>query len=175
MFGVRNKLDAFWFVSAPDAPEQPWKEVEDMDYDPCASRAAPPVANSLPPLFHACSTYVIPHLDSESGFRLHKDHIHKDLLDCDAPLLRYPPRDALHRYKDKKSEDFQQTWSVCTYTNIVNSYAAAWKRKFCDRPNLEATFEYPPYALGFVNESGWLATTFRNGGWDDVKYVKPPS
>ena len=40
------------------------------------------------------SRYEIPHLANQ-GFRLHKDHVQKDLLDCDAPLVHYPPTDAL--------------------------------------------------------------------------------
>jgi len=121
-------------------------------------------------LLHACSTFRIPHLD---GYVLHKDHIHKDLLDCDAPLLRYPPRDALVEYTSagKRSPEFRDTWSVCTYTNLVNAYAGTWKKKFCKTPNLEAAFQYPSYASSFLNRNSWLVKVFRRGGWSDNDYA----
>jgi hypothetical protein len=171
-FEVKNVLDPFWFLSAPDADDQPWKAVAAAAYDPCESRAPPSLTASdsfgMPPLWHACSTFEIPHL---TGFRLHKDHIHKDLLDCSAALLHYPPRDALKRYADAKdSKDFRETWSVCTYTNLVNFHATAWKKRFCNEPNLEPSFRYPPESMSFVNGTSWLQRVFRRGGWQDVDY-----
>jgi len=164
--GIHSTIDPFWFVSSPGADDQPWDAVAELDWDPCKERSAPPKNASNPIFFHACSTFHIQHL----GWALHKDHIHKDLLDCDAPLLRYPPRDALFQYKHKRDPEFRDTWSVCTYTNLVNAYAGAWKKKFCKAPNLEATFEYPPYASSFLNEKSWLVEVFRSGGWSDNDY-----
>eukprot|EP00401_Gymnodinium_catenatum_P029442 CAMPEP_0117601974 /NCGR_PEP_ID=MMETSP0784-20121206/77324_1 /TAXON_ID=39447 /ORGANISM="" /LENGTH=441 /DNA_ID=CAMNT_0005404743 /DNA_START=118 /DNA_END=1443 /DNA_ORIENTATION=- len=167
-FGIDNVLDPFWFLSATNAGEQPWDAIARAHYDPCQERSPPSIDLGMPPLWHACSSYDIPHLQ---GFRLHKDHIHKDLLDCGAPLLHYPPRDALQRYAgDKHSKAFRDTWSVCTYTNLVNFHAAAWKAKYCDKPNLEANFAYPPHAQSFLNKSSWLEHVFRKGGWTDVDY-----
>jgi len=167
---VDNTLDPYWFLSAAGAGEQPWQAVAAAEYDPCEARAPPPSDMALPPLWHSCSTYEIPHL-KDQGYRLHKDHIHKDILDCGAPLLRHPPTDALKRYAENKmGQDFQETWSVCTYTNLVNHYATSWKQRYCEQPNLERTFAYPPHAQGFLNESSWLQKTFRKGGWTDVDY-----
>merc|ERR1712232_1491249 len=112
-------MGTFWFLSAPPDPGQPWTHAAAVDWDPCQTRLPPPVDLPLPPLWHACSTFEIPHLKGQ-GFRLHKDHIHKDILDCDAPLLRFPPKDALEYYKVKTSTTaWRHTWSVCTYTNMV--------------------------------------------------------
>jgi hypothetical protein len=151
-FGIENTLDPFWFLSAAGAHEQPWNAVVHEAYDPCAERAPPPADMSFPPLWHACSTYEIPHLKNQ-GYRLHKDHVHKDILDCSAPLLRYAPQDALKMYSTKpEGEDFQQTWSVCAYTNLVNFYATSFKKRYCEKPNLEPTFVYPPHAQGFLQK-----------------------
>jgi len=170
-YGVTNALDPFWFVSNAEAGDQPWNALLNIDYDPCAERVPPPSQLSLPPLWHSCSTYEIPHLQGQ-GYRLHKDHIHKDLLDCNAPLLHYPPRDALMTYKGGKTSSlgFRNTWSVCAYTNLVNFHASAWKKQYCEQPNLEASFVYPPHASSFLNESSWLKHVFRKGGWTDVDY-----
>merc|ERR1711879_140509 len=102
MFGIENHLDNFWFVSSPnDGNGQPWKHAAAVQWDPCETRQPPPIDLPLPILFHACSTFEPPHLKGK-GFRIHKDHIHKDILDCDAPLLHFPPKDALKYYSGSK-------------------------------------------------------------------------
>lgn len=169
-FDVKNALDTFWFLSDTGDGNQPWKAVSLMEeYDPCHERAPPSTLLALPPLWHSCSTYEIPHMLGQ-GFRLHKDHIHKDILECDAPLLHYPPQDALQRYKGSDSKGFRETWAVCAYTNLVNFHASQWKKRFCDKPSLLATFAYPDHAQSFLNESSWLKKVFRKGGWTDVDY-----
>mmetsp|Transcript_13243 Transcript_13243/g.30141 ORF Transcript_13243/g.30141 Transcript_13243/m.30141 type:complete len:244 (-) Transcript_13243:74-805(-) len=178
-FQVRNSLNPFWFLSSPDNA-QPWSAVLNADYEPCMSREPPPTALSLPPLWHACSTWQIPHLQGQH-FVLHKDHIHKDLLDCNAPLIHFPPRDALQHYYGKKSssrpvfqptdrDGFIQTWAVCTYTNLVNFHAASWKKRYCKEPELRATFAYPDHSQSFLNSSSTMERIFRRGGWQDVDY-----
>lgn len=173
--GMDAKLDNYWFLSGPIADEQPWDAVKALAFDPCRERSAPPKDMPFPPLWHSCSTYEIPHLQQQ-GYRLHKDHIHKDLLDCAAPLLHYPPHDALEHY-DKNSleheqkQGYRETWSVCTYTNLVNAHATAWKNQFCEAPpNLQATAVYPSHAQHFYLQDSWLKTLFRSGGWSDVDY-----
>lgn len=167
-YGVQNTLTRYWFLSNKGDQSQPWKEAAEVDWDPCEERTAPPPDLPLPPLWHACSTHEIPHLRNK-GFRIHKDHVHKDILDCKQPLLHYPPKDALKRYKPG-TIDWNDAWSVCVHTNLVNFHAAAWKQRFCDAPNLEPIFRYPPHAQGFVDASSWIAETFRKGGWTDVDY-----
>jgi|EP00927_Polykrikos_kofoidii_P001696 hypothetical protein len=163
---VDNSLDTYWFLSNTDDDSQPWDEVANSSYDPCKSRKPPAKNLAMPPVWHACSAYEMP------GFKLHKDHVHKDLLDCQAPLLKHPPEDSLLQFKQqaKKGKDFRNTWSVCTYTNMINTYAGAWKKQFCDKPNLNRTFMYPDHAEKFLNESGWMHQLFRPGGWTDVDY-----
>ena len=163
--GVKNELDSFWFLSNPGDGSQPWSSA--MGWDPCEARAAPPLTLPMPPLWHACSTYDIP---NERGFRLHKDHVHKDLLDCDAPLIRYPPTSALSTRRGRQPIDVQNTWAVCAYTNLVNAYAAAYKKRFCAAPNLNALAQYPGGAQGFLNPDSRLKKIFRKGGWTDVDY-----
>jgi len=144
-YGIHSNNHAFWFLSSWNDPYQEslWDVVEKSKYEPCRERVPPPPDEHLPVLWHGCRTYQIPHLE-KIGFRLHKDHIHKDLLDCDAPLLQYPPKDALTKYhRGEKSHSFRHTWSVCAYTNLVNAHATSWKTKFCTKPNLRPTFEYP--------------------------------
>merc|ERR1712014_83947 len=102
-FEVTNVLDTFWFMSNTGANEQPWRFVESSDWDPCDTRAPPPMDVAFPPLWHACSTYNIKELP---GFRIHKDHIHKDLLDCKAPLIHYPPRDVLSKYRSQDAKGY---------------------------------------------------------------------
>lgn len=170
--GIRANIDRFWFLSdEDDASGQPWSAVAELDWDPCLKRRPPPHSASNPIFFHACSTFHLHHQE-DTGYTLHKDHIHKDLLDCSAPLLRYPPKDSLERHKkNKDTGGFRGTWAVCTYTNAVNAYASAWKQKFCNAPNLKATFEYPAGSQGFLNESSWLKRVFRRGGWTDIDYL----
>lgn len=168
--GSENVLDAFWYLSNVKAREQPWSVVAKAAYDPCRERAPPPLDEPLPPLWHACSTYEIPHLKGK-GFRLHKDHIHKDILDCTAPLLHYPPRDALEMYSEiPLSESWKSTWAVCTYTNLVNFHAGEWKKRYCAQPNLSASFAYPDHSQSFLNPTSKLQEIFRKGGWTDVDY-----
>eukprot|EP00927_Polykrikos_kofoidii_P068600 TRINITY_DN63947_c0_g1_i1.p1 TRINITY_DN63947_c0_g1~~TRINITY_DN63947_c0_g1_i1.p1 ORF type:complete len:471 (+),score=78.91 TRINITY_DN63947_c0_g1_i1:95-1507(+) len=165
--GVDNKLDPFWMLSNVDATDQPWDVVANLDWDPCQERSPPPKDMAVPPLWHACSCFNMP------GFSLHKDHIHKDLLDCNAPLLFYPPKNSLAKLKPEKERrrtEFMSTWSVCTYTNLVNAHAAAWKRKFCEKPNLHPTFMYPPHAQSFLDKASWMRRVFRRGGWTDIDY-----
>jgi len=174
--GVDNTLDPFWFISNPSSGEQPWSTVAELDWDPCQARAAPPKELGLPPFWHACSAYSIPHL-KDQGFSLHKDHVHKDILDCDAPLLRYAPKDALERYKVKldkgsPSKDFANAWGLCTYTNVLNAYATSYKSKFCKSPNLNASFAYPNHGMQFLNQDSHLKKVFRGGGWADNAYKK---
>lgn len=165
---VENHLDAFWFMSNPGGTEQPWNYVTHDDWDPCQERAAPPSHAAFPPLWHACSTYDI---KGTTGFRLHKDHIHKDLLECSAPLLHYPPKDTLQKMKDEiKTKDYRSAWAVCMYTNVVNVYATSWKKRFCKEPNLQPSFQYPPHSQGFLNADSWLEVVFRRGGWQDIDY-----
>jgi len=174
-FDIRSNLDAFWFLSAPNANEQPWASVASLDWDPCKTREVPPSAKGMPPIWHACSTFKL-HGEENAAFTLHKDHIHKDLLDCEAPLLRYAPEDSLERYRSssggafENTMAFRETWSLCTYTNTVNEYAGVWKKKFCDAPNLNPDFEYPSHSMGFYQEGTWLENVFRKGGWSDVDY-----
>jgi len=169
--GIRADIDPFWFISDEEGYGQPWAAVAELDWDPCRKRRPPPPSASNPIFFHACSAFHLHHQE-DTGYTLHKDHIHKDLLDCGAPLLRYPPDDSLERHKNNKdTAEFRGTWAVCTYTNLVNAYASAWKQKFCKAPNLKASFEYPAAAEGFLNESSWLKRVFRKGGWTDVDYL----
>lgn len=178
MHGVKSFLDPYWFLSDTD-PAQPWSALLEVNYDPCESREPPPTDLAIPPLWHACSTWEIPHLKGQ-GFRLHKDHVHKDLLDCGAPLVHYPPRDALKRYVQKgvgahlmqtnQMSEFQSTWSVCAYTNLINTHAAAYKKRFCESPNLEPSASYPGGAQGFLDEQSPMKQIFRKGGWTDVNY-----
>jgi len=169
--GIDASIDPFWFLSAETGDGQPWSAVAELNWDPCRERSPPPSTASNPIFFHACSAYHL-HGQEDTGYTLHKDHIHKDLLDCGAPLLRYPPQDSLQRHMGQKdTREFRGTWAVCTYTNLVNAYAADWKRKFCKAPNLEATFAYPAGAQGFLNETSWLKSVFRKGGWTDVDYL----
>lgn len=169
--GIAAFIDPFWFLSSPEAGhEQPWAAVAEIDWDPCRERLPPPADASNPIFFHACSAFHL-HNREGTGYTLHKDHIHKDLLDCDSPLLNYPPEDSLEEHKgDKDSTGFRATWAVCTYTNLVNAYAKSWKERFCKTPNLEATFAYPNIAQGFLNETSWLKLVFRKGGWSDIDY-----
>eukprot|EP00928_Gymnodinium_smaydae_P065271 TRINITY_DN4843_c0_g3_i1.p1 TRINITY_DN4843_c0_g3~~TRINITY_DN4843_c0_g3_i1.p1 ORF type:complete len:290 (-),score=3.65 TRINITY_DN4843_c0_g3_i1:382-1140(-) len=176
--GIKSSIDSFWFLSSVNSAIQPWSYVQEAPYDPCKSRH-PPAANlNIPPLWHACAYYEIPHL-LEQGFSLHKDRIHKDLLDCNAPLLHYPPQDALEHYYVMstgkiESEDtisFQETWAVCTYTNLVNYHAATYKGKFCNNPNLDPSFSYPKHSEGFILADGIIQRVFRRGGWKDVDYI----
>lgn len=174
MFGITNHLDPFWFLSSPDDSfMQPWKQLLKVDWDPCEARAPPPINLSLPPLWHACSTFQlhgVPNNKAEEMFRLHKDHIPKDLLDCGTSLLLYPPTDSLRRWKGRNTRGFRDTWSLCTYTNLVNFHAGAWKKQYCDKPNLEPLFNYPPHSQGFVNPNAELKNIFRKGGWTDIDY-----
>jgi len=166
--GMEAHLDTFWFISGPDSM-QPWDSLVEVGWDACQSHEPPPPEAGLPIFFHAASTYDIPHLTK--GFRLHKDHVHKDLLDCDAPLIHHPPTDALERYKSEpKSKSFRDTWSVCAYTNMINFHVSTWKKQFCQTPNLETTAVYPPYGQQFLNKSSWVNHVFRSGGWTDVDY-----
>eukprot|EP00928_Gymnodinium_smaydae_P065273 TRINITY_DN4843_c1_g1_i1.p1 TRINITY_DN4843_c1_g1~~TRINITY_DN4843_c1_g1_i1.p1 ORF type:complete len:495 (+),score=37.57 TRINITY_DN4843_c1_g1_i1:97-1485(+) len=176
--GIKSSIDPYWFLSKGSAPGQPWSYVQDVPYDPCRSRRVPEPNLSIPPLWHACSIYKIPDLHGQSFF-LHKNAIHKDLLECDAPLLRYPPEDALEQYYVKAAGRmhihdtlaFQKTWAVCTYTNLVNHHAATYKRTFCSKPNLEATFVCPSHAQGFLLPDGDIQRSFRSGGWGDIDYT----
>jgi hypothetical protein len=166
-FGVDNKLDMYWMLSNTDAHDQPWDAIAKQDFDPCKERVPPPANLAGPPVWHACSAFKMP------GFILHKDHIHKDLLDCKAPLIKHPPKDSLVHFtgeEDRKSDEFLNTWSVCTYTNLVNFHAALWKRQFCDEPNLEPTFAYPSHSESFLDDSSWMHAVFRRGGWSDIDY-----
>mmetsp|Transcript_133238 Transcript_133238/g.265822 ORF Transcript_133238/g.265822 Transcript_133238/m.265822 type:complete len:468 (+) Transcript_133238:88-1491(+) len=171
--GIATSIDPFWFLSSPEAGHvQPWAAVAELDFDPCQKRQPPPPDASNPIFFHACSTFHL-HNREGTGYTLHKDHIHKDLLDCDSPLLRYPPEDSLEEHKGNKDSDgFRATWAVCTYTNLVNAYARSWKDLFCKNPNLEATFAYPAISQGFLNQTSWLASVFRKGGWSDIDYYQ---
>eukprot|EP00928_Gymnodinium_smaydae_P010647 TRINITY_DN14011_c0_g1_i1.p1 TRINITY_DN14011_c0_g1~~TRINITY_DN14011_c0_g1_i1.p1 ORF type:complete len:558 (+),score=61.46 TRINITY_DN14011_c0_g1_i1:42-1676(+) len=173
---VSNSLDPFWFLSYPGDPLQPWAAVAASDYEPCSTRKPPPMDNNLPPFWHATATYEVPYLSTPSrrSFALHKDHIHKDLLDCKSPLLQHPPLDALSRYGNRSSFEFQQTWSVCAYTNLINENARAWKAQFCSEPNVKESFNYPSHASSFLDAKGWIARTFRSGGWRDIDYTRPP-
>eukprot|EP00928_Gymnodinium_smaydae_P082209 TRINITY_DN655_c0_g1_i1.p1 TRINITY_DN655_c0_g1~~TRINITY_DN655_c0_g1_i1.p1 ORF type:complete len:464 (-),score=35.52 TRINITY_DN655_c0_g1_i1:368-1759(-) len=176
--GIKSSIDPFWFLSAENAKIQPWSYVQAAPYDPCKSRQPPAAYLSIPPLWHACSTYDIPHLQ-EQAFFLHKDRIHKDLLECTAPLLHYPPQDALEHYYVKATgevqpEDtlgFKKTWAVCAYTNLVNYHAATYKKKFCSNPNLEPTFSYTKHSEGFILSDGIIQRLFRRGGWGDFDYT----
>lgn len=170
--GILASIDPFWFLSSESGDGQPWAVVANLDWDPCRERSPPPPSAGNPIFFHACSAFHL-HGQENTGYTLHKDHIHKDLLDCGAPLLRYPPKNSLQRHMENKgTAGFRGTWAVCTYTNLVNAYAATWKRKFCKAPNLEATFAYPAGAQGFLNETSWLQRVFRKGGWTDVDYLR---
>eukprot|EP00927_Polykrikos_kofoidii_P005713 TRINITY_DN12267_c0_g2_i1.p1 TRINITY_DN12267_c0_g2~~TRINITY_DN12267_c0_g2_i1.p1 ORF type:complete len:964 (-),score=103.26 TRINITY_DN12267_c0_g2_i1:108-2999(-) len=174
-FGVTSVNDAFWMLSSINDPPQEklWDIVAASLYDPCKERAPPPADEDLPVLWHACLTYVMPRNENENQFNLHKDHIHKDLLDCDAPLIRWPPEDSLSQYhgaRRAKSHDFRSAWSVCTYTNLINTYARHWKTRWCKEPNLKATYRYPGHSNGFLNPKSRIRTIFRPGGWSDVSY-----
>ena len=159
--GMTNRLDFFWYMSY--YYEVPY---EITDWDACAERTILPPSKfpDTPPLLHTCHTYDIA---GTTGFRLHKDFIHKDILDCSAPLRHYPPRDSLekiHNPEDKKS-----AWIVCLYTNTVNHYVTQYKKQFCraDQMNLRPDFAYPPYGKQFLNRSSEIAQAFRPGGWTD--------
>eukprot|EP00929_Paragymnodinium_shiwhaense_P087208 TRINITY_DN47471_c0_g1_i1.p1 TRINITY_DN47471_c0_g1~~TRINITY_DN47471_c0_g1_i1.p1 ORF type:complete len:548 (-),score=74.02 TRINITY_DN47471_c0_g1_i1:100-1743(-) len=169
-FDVKSRNDAFWFLASPDDPymQRLWDDVVASGYDPCKEREPPSPDLRLPLLWHSCLSYNIEHLGRE--YNLHKDHVHKDLLDCSAPLLRHPPKDALGAYNQVKSKGWRMTFAVCIYTNIINQYAGDYKRKFCDEPNLETTYKYPAHSNGFIDQSNRLAKIFRRGGWQDVDY-----
>lgn len=168
-FGVTNTLDSFWFLSSVTEDSQPWSQAAKTGWNPCRARAPPPVYLPMPPLWHACSAYQIPHLPQ--SFNLHKDHIHKDFLDCDAPLLLYAPLKALDRYNgDWRNQDWRRTWSVCTYISMVNFYAASWKRKFCKYPNLNASSRIHDGSSGALNPKSRTLSIFRRGGWSDIDY-----
>merc|ERR1712232_1244069 len=93
-FGVKSRTDAYWFLSSTNDhyQENLWKLVQKSSYNPCAERAPPSPDDDFPILWHYCLSYTIPWFN-RTKYNLHKDHIHKDILDCDAPLLLYPPRD----------------------------------------------------------------------------------
>lgn len=198
-FGFTSITDRNFFVSAPGDVDQHgvWSQIARSSYDPCEARDVPPADEVLPPFLHMCQTARIQHLEKEQ-FIMHKDHIHKDLLDCDAPLIKYPPRNALKLYeqkfgfeppeasaspgthlfqstatKHKRQAKFdgqwQQTWLVCSYTNAVNRYAGQWKMAFCDKPNLNATYKYPPHGNQFLNPNSRMKHIFDAGGWRDQK------
>jgi len=174
-FGVRSDNDGFWFLSMTGGEqEQLWKDIEEtyVRYDPCRERLPPPPdVGNLPPLLHTCITLEMPHLQNQ-GFRLHKDHVHKDILDCDAPLIHYPPRDALKHYVTNGSigranKGFRTAWMICTWTNIINTFATQWKTRFCAAPNLSASFKYPAHCAGWARPESRLRNIFRQGGWCD--------
>ena len=161
--GMSNELDSFWYMAhANNMPE------EVNDWDPCAEQTILPPSHysGMPPLLHTCYTYDI---TGTTGYRLHKDHIHKDILDCSAPLLRYPPRDTLIRLRGTSRSDFNNAWLVCFFTNNVNFYATQYKKQFChaSQINLNPVFEYPPHGHLYLNQSADIAAAFRPGGWQD--------
>merc|ERR1711865_1267588 len=105
-------------------------------------------------------------------------------------LLRYPPQNALQRYfqfdtalpehgisaietgelSKRPHNDFIQTWSVCTYTNMINTYATNWKNRYCDNPNPEPSFKYPDRSMGFFSDKSPMKEIMRKGGWTDIDY-----
>ena len=184
IFNITNTLDSFWFVSDTHSHSQPYMEMIQgaPEYDPCEAQLPPDPRRDLgmPPLWHSCSSYFIPK-DIAAGhghFGLHKDHIHKDIFDCDAPLLKFPPKDALKQVRagmemqpPKYGEsELKGTYGVCNYINIWNFYVASYKRKFCSDPNLAHTQEIFPHAASFLNDQSRLKKIFRKGGWTDVDY-----
>jgi hypothetical protein len=155
-----------------------WKWIAHVDlYDPCKAQKLPPPGSVLIPTFlHMCGTYEL--VDQGTTFRMHKDHLPKDILECDAPLLKHPSKDALRvKFKaartDWMDEDLRSAWQVCAFVNAMNDALDAWKRKNCFAPNLERTFVPPPYASGWTfakraQTSSWfLNKYFRRGGYGD--------
>merc|ERR1712187_819511 len=121
-----------------------WPPLANYSYDPCRARGLPAAEEELPPFFHYCLGYEIPHLKDQS-YKISKYKLPKDLLDCGSALIRYNPVDALERYKHQKgSPDFMNTWMVCMMTNLINAYVTVHKKHFCTSPNLKATFVLPP-------------------------------
>eukprot|EP00927_Polykrikos_kofoidii_P005710 TRINITY_DN12267_c0_g1_i2.p1 TRINITY_DN12267_c0_g1~~TRINITY_DN12267_c0_g1_i2.p1 ORF type:complete len:953 (-),score=125.18 TRINITY_DN12267_c0_g1_i2:19-2877(-) len=174
-FGITSVNHPFWMLSAiDDVPQEKlWDTVGASSYDPCKERVPPPVDEDLPVLWHGCLLYVLPQNGAARGFKLHKDHVHKDLLDCNAPLIEWPPEDSLSRYQEQhrsKSKDFRASWSVCTFTNLINTFARHWKMRWCKEPNLKASYQYADYSAGFLNPKSKIADAFRRGGWSDASY-----
>eukprot|EP00927_Polykrikos_kofoidii_P003055 TRINITY_DN11212_c0_g1_i1.p1 TRINITY_DN11212_c0_g1~~TRINITY_DN11212_c0_g1_i1.p1 ORF type:complete len:475 (+),score=60.33 TRINITY_DN11212_c0_g1_i1:105-1529(+) len=171
MFGYKSIQDVSWFLSVPyDTDQDPiWRTlVASSDFDPCFERKPPSPDENLPVFWHACVPIEIP-TTAAAGFKIFKDYILKDLLDCDAPLVRYPPEDVLKSFVDKTSIEYRATWSVCLYTNIINTYATGYKQRFCTSPNLNASYQYSDAPEGFINPNSRIKGIFPQGGWADPK------
>merc|ERR1712107_460556 len=91
--GITSSTNKFWFVSAPQCPHQRqtvWPQIARSSYDPCRERGLPAAEEELPPFFHYCLGYEIPHLKDQS-YKISKYKLPKDLLDCESALIRYNP------------------------------------------------------------------------------------
>merc|ERR1712048_405043 len=131
---MTSSTNKYWFVSDPQCPHQGvtvWPQIVKSSFDPCREQGLPPPTEELPPFFHYCLGYEIPHLKDQS-YKISKYKLPKDLLNCDSALIRYNPEDALEHYMHQKDgEDFRTTWMVCMMTNLINAYAIVHKRRSC--------------------------------------------
>jgi hypothetical protein len=106
MNGVTSDLDSGFYFGSIMAPDQEasFKSVLAHDWDPCQSRQAPTLsvaaAAHFPALWHATDTYTLPS-DNDQQFVLHKDHYHKDILECAAPLIRHPLLSSLETVRNE--------------------------------------------------------------------------
>eukprot|EP00927_Polykrikos_kofoidii_P062951 TRINITY_DN57763_c0_g1_i1.p1 TRINITY_DN57763_c0_g1~~TRINITY_DN57763_c0_g1_i1.p1 ORF type:complete len:543 (-),score=67.66 TRINITY_DN57763_c0_g1_i1:257-1792(-) len=161
-YGVKSELDSFWFVSVATDQEDVWNAIAQSKYDPCQERKPPSAGEAFPPLYWSCCPHEIPYLQN-MGYKIHKNHIPADFLNCEVGLLTYPPRDALEKYTDKEQQDFRETWMVCMYTNVLNSYARLWKESSCKKANIEPDMPIASGDPGFYDKSSEIVDLFPEG------------
>lgn len=166
--------------SDPSVHFEGWDRILDIGrYDPCEAREPPTSKSGLMPLFlHACQSYTAKDQNG-TWYTMHKDNLPKDLLECNAPLLKHPQKDLLQKKVKLKggarSKKFRDAWMVCTWTNLINSALTKWKGQNCKAtaPNLERSFMVQDHFDGFrfsgnLNSTSWhLPSFFNKGGFFD--------
>mmetsp|Transcript_47756 Transcript_47756/g.93845 ORF Transcript_47756/g.93845 Transcript_47756/m.93845 type:complete len:222 (+) Transcript_47756:1103-1768(+) len=141
-----TRLDHF-MVSSVGGFGEGWawvdKSIED-GYDPCASAWSPDtkglVPNRLPPFIHYCHNFAV----LKSDLMFHKGHVPADILDCDKPLLKLPPKDYLTKrlspqqrktFSSQPPKDFKKdirsAWLLCMIFPRLYHATVEHKKKYC--------------------------------------------
>jgi hypothetical protein len=163
--GITNRPFALMFSCTGDGPwtyDSSWSK--DGNIEVCKN-GLEGLKAKMPPLVHACHTYPYGPPENKEKWHFHKDHVPKDILECDMPLLTIPDISVVQNGAVNYDNFF-----ACTFLHQVNDAARAFKKKNCDMKtaNMQETYQIPGGTNGFVGTSPGLGIrSLHRGGWGD--------
>jgi len=164
--GITNRAFALMFSNPSDGPwtyDSGWSDGGNIEV---CKNGLQGLKAKMPPLVHACHTYAYGTKHKKDSWHFHKDHVPKDILECDMPLLTIPDVSVVDEHGNKNYNHF----FACTFLHMVNDAARAFKKKNCDMKtaNFNETYQIPGGSNGFVGSAPGLGIrSLHRGGWGD--------